>query len=233
MSNTLGLDDDLDGVELIRGLETAFCVGFSDREAEGCRTVGDIFMLLRIRLASGSDAGRRCVNAMAFYRLRRAYSEFGVEGRLSPSTSLKGFSRRSVKRHFKEIRRRAGLRVPRVGCTWLGQIGTALLVMSAAVLLVVAKWSPEWWLLPILVCGSGVVLHRFDPGTFPIDCPTLGDLARKVAALNYGRFVIEGAGSRDNELWTALLEVLSEHSTLPKTEIRMETLLLQSQLWAA
>jgi len=34
MANSLGLDDDLDGVELVRNLEKAFDIGITDKEAE-------------------------------------------------------------------------------------------------------------------------------------------------------------------------------------------------------
>ena len=88
MPNTLGLDDDLDGVELARDLEESFGVKFSDKEASACQTVGDIFRFLLARLPHQSSKIDRCASAMAFYRLRTAVSARGVALRRTPATRL-------------------------------------------------------------------------------------------------------------------------------------------------
>ncbi len=43
MMNTLGLDDDLDTVEVVLNLETSFGIRFTDAEIGAWRTVGDIY----------------------------------------------------------------------------------------------------------------------------------------------------------------------------------------------
>jgi hypothetical protein len=72
---TLGLDDDLDGVEIAQSLEASFGAKFSNKEAEDCRTVGDIFTLLQSHLVRDHRSSSGCASAMAFYRLRRTVAK--------------------------------------------------------------------------------------------------------------------------------------------------------------
>jgi hypothetical protein len=85
----------------------------------------------------------------------------------------------------------------------------------------------------MLAASLGIMLVLLDPGKVPPDCQTLGDLSRKVTGLNFGKLSDEGAEPRDKDLWNALVEVLSEDTLLPKSEIQAETLLLQKQLRSA
>ena len=70
------------------------------------------------------------------------------------------------------------------------------------------------------------VCMRIDPGALREDCRTLGDLAIKASALNYGQLTERGGAVWANELWGALAEVLSEFSDLPKPQMRRDTVLI-------
>ncbi len=233
LPNMLGLDDDLDGVEVVRNLEVSFGVKFSNKEAEDCRTVSDILKVLHNRLTTDEGSGQGCASAMAFYRLRRALTKSGIRSRLAPTTALDSISESSPKAVFRQIHTETKMRLPGLGLSGMGQIGLALLLGGLLGLLGAAVGTHQWAVVSVLVATTGAVLMRLDPGRFPASCKSLGDLARKVAGLNFGAFLSAGAGCRERDVWSALIEVLSEHSSLPKTEIREETVLLRSQLRAA
>jgi len=74
MMNTLGLDDDLDTIEVVSNLETSFSVRLTDAEVSAWRTVGDIYSTLRSRVSNSGKRGGRCATATTFHRLRRARS---------------------------------------------------------------------------------------------------------------------------------------------------------------
>jgi hypothetical protein len=74
-----------------------------------------------------------------------------------------------------------------------------------------------------------VPIIRTDRGKLPSDCRTVGDLAQKFAAKNFGTLVSMGASPRDKDIWRAMVEVLSEYSGLPKAEVTPDTLLLYKQ----
>jgi acyl carrier protein len=70
MPNTLGLDDDLEPVEVVRHLERIFDIRVSNEEAESIFNVGEFYDLLLDKIPS-NDADRKCASAMTFYRIRR------------------------------------------------------------------------------------------------------------------------------------------------------------------
>jgi hypothetical protein len=233
MPNTLGLDDDLDGNELISDIQVSFSIKFLDKEAEACRTVGDIFTLLRDRFAVHKDGGQRCASAMAFYRLRKTFLEMGAKSKLRPTLRLEGIVGLSAKAVFVGINSHTGFILPRLPFAITGKIGIFSLIAGLIMLLISSFMFPSFWFIPPLISLSGIVLIRLDCRQFPSDCHTVGDLALKVSRLNFGNLVAEGARHRDEDIWNALIEVLSEYTTLSKADISPETLLLQSQLRAA
>ena len=68
--NTLGLDDDLDGVELLIAIHRAFDVEISNEDAGTINTMGDLHDLLMSKFED--TGGEKCHTSMAFYRVRRA-----------------------------------------------------------------------------------------------------------------------------------------------------------------
>jgi hypothetical protein len=233
MINTLGLDDDLDTVEVVSNLETSFSIRFTDAEISAWRTVGDIYSTLRSRVSYLRKGAGRCATAMTFHRLKRALSEMSIDTRLRPDTPAKGLTTLTTKALFKQISANSGLRMPRPRVALWGTVGMWSILASFIGLATTAVVGPHWWPIPMLAAGIGSILWWLDPGEVPPDCQTLGDLSRKVTGLNFGKLSNEGAELHDKDLWNALVEVLSEDSLLPKLEIRPETLLLQKQLRSA
>jgi hypothetical protein len=228
MSNTLGLDDDLDPVEGVVSLEKAFALKISDDEAASCRTVGDIYDLLHSRFAAQIGEPGSCMTSMAFYRLRRSLRGMypGVDFR--PNTQLASCAGGNARAFLNRLRSDTGLRTPGPQGRWLSGVGT-LLVLSALVGVVIAavKGPAILYLAAIALFLVGAALIRFDPGALPQDCATVGDLAIKVSALNYGSLVGSGGAVRPKDLWDAMAEVLSGHSDLPRSAMRRDTLILQ------
>lgn len=231
MRNSLGLDDDLGDAELIQNLEASFGTNFSSIETKACGTVGDLFTLLKLRFSSNGVRNKGCPSAMAFYRLRLALKDAGVLLPLTPGARLNEISSLPPKVLFAKIKSQSSMRLPRLQPGALGRAGQGVTLLAILAFLVLVPMNLRLALVPLSAAGIGGILMRFDRGEFPND-QTLGDLARKVAGLNFGRLVTLGAGQRDRDLWEAFLEVITEHSPTPKDEIVLETLLLQKQLRA-
>lgn len=241
MLATLGLDDDLDGVEILRPIEAVFDVKLSNAEAEAVHTVGDMFDLLRRKI--DVDAGRKCLSAMAFYRLRRAWNDLGIEVGRAPSDDLTRLRLVYTRALVKSLEAKSGLRLPPPASGLVGKIGLAFALggtlgcLALFVCKVAAIWLPipvrDWSaLVPITVLFGGwiigLVIMRFDAGHLPSDCSTLGALAAKSATLSYGRLVKQGGDARDKVLWQALVDTLAEHTKLPADQIARETCFLKS-----
>ncbi len=100
-------------------------------------------------------------------------------------------------------------------------------------MLIVGIVYGAWALAPGILVVTAVALMFIDPGKFPADCETLGELSTKVARLNFGHLAKAGARVTQKELWDSLTEVVSQYSSTPTTEMTSDALLLRSQRSAA
>jgi hypothetical protein len=230
MPNTLGLDDDLDGVEVVRDLERIFDIKVSNEEAERILTVGEFHDLLLSKLQP-NEADKKCATAMTFYRIRSALRRLGYGDRLTPASDMHLLERGRTKSNLMKLEVESGLRLPRTVSTRFGH--RAALFGFLVTLTIVFSLQPGFAsaflgvIIGLVVVGA--VFKYGDPGKLPADLNTLADLTKAAAAMNYGRLVKMGARHRDDDIWDNLVEALS-HYALPKPDITRETFFLQSQL---
>lgn len=231
MPNTLGLDDDLDPVEAVVRLEKAFAVKISDDEAASCNTVGDIYDLLHSRFATKLGEPGSCMTSMAFYRLRRSLRGIhpGVEFR--PTTPLTSYAGSNARWFLNRLRKDTGLQLPGPRGGWLSGMGWILIFVAVvtSVIVAVTKGPTTSYFGGIGLFAAGITSIRLDPGALSGDCTTLGELATKASALNYGSLAGWGGAVRPSDLWDAMTEVLSGLSELPTSDISRETLILHRQ----
>lgn len=232
MSNTLGLDDDLDPVEALNSLEKAFAVKILDEEAASCSTVGDIYDLLHSRFSTQIGDPGSCMTSMSFYRLRRSLREMQPDAELRPDTQLATYAGWNARAFLDRLQQDSGLRLPGPQGQWLSGVGCLLLLLAivGAVVVAVIKGPPILYLAAMALFAVGVVSIRLDPGILSSDCATLGGLARKASMLNYGTLARSGGAVRPKELWDAMAEVLSGLSELPKSDMRRDTLILHQKV---
>lgn len=238
MLKTLGLDDDLEPVEVVISLEKAFDVAITHREAEAIFNVGQLFDLLRAKVQP-SDANRKCSSAMSFYRIRRALDDLHIGIGRAPWSDLSPLNRVYTKSLVRSIEEQSGLRLPRPALGPMGWTGAAFIatgILGSFVWLVAGlllKPPPTAIVAVCLFFGglvTGFALMHFDAGRLPTACRTLGDLAAKAANLSYGRLVKQGADTRDDRVWKAMVEILSDVANVPADRVARETLFLASAL---
>jgi hypothetical protein len=217
MANTLGLDDDLDSVEVVISLEKAFAVNISDDEASSCNTVGDIYDLLYSRFSTQIGAPGSCMTSMAFYRLRRSLRRLhpGVEFR--PDTPLALCAGRNARAFLDRLRSDSGLQLPRAQGRWLSWAGWLLMIVAVLgiALVAVIKGPHIFYVAGIMLIGLSVGATTLDPGALPRDCKTLGGLAAKVSALNYGALAQSGGA-----VWRTFCRVSASFQSLTCAAIR-------------
>ncbi|ANP44485.1 hypothetical protein [Candidatus Viadribacter manganicus] len=228
--NTLGLDDDLDSVELLIAIERAFNIKIPDQDAATASTMGDLHDIVASKLED--TGGEKCRTSMAFYRVRRALKMVLGEVDIRPDTSLSAIWGRSPKLLWAQAQRHCELRLPPLSQTNISGFGG--LLIAAAIFGVPILWIAKitGWLVLALVVGltaAGFVLTRLDPLAFgPI--ATVGDLAQRTASQNYGVLVSLGGRSDTKAIWDALVEVAGAFSeNLPAEKIERTTVILQSQ----
>src|SRR5580658_7168241 len=123
MPNTLGLDDDLEPVEVVRHLERIFDIRVSNDEAESIVNVGAFYDLLLDKIPS-NDADRKCASAMTFYRIRSALRTLGYGDGLTLASDIHGLERGRTKKNLRDVGRESGLRMPETVPTRIGRVGS-------------------------------------------------------------------------------------------------------------
>jgi len=244
MLKTLGLDDDLDSVELMIVLEKVFDTKISDEEAKVISKVGHLFDLLMKKM-SADDVNRKCASAMAFYRVRRALIDMETNVGRSPSSGLSPLQSLYTKSFVRLLEECSGLRLPRPAFSFTGKMGNGILVAGIFSALVTIILGFIFVLLSssigepliaasiiLFVGGSfmGCTLMGIDQGCLPSSCLTLGALASKAAHMSYGRLVKQGANIRDSSVWKAMVEALSDFTNVSADQITRDTYLLRSAL---
>ena len=220
VQSSLGLAGDLDDVELIEDVEEAFGIRFADCDLQQCRTVGDLFELVKGSLPEGERIGRGCATAMCFYRLRRAIlANFGRE--LRPATPIRELSSVPVDALYRVVRE-CGFRPPAPVISIWGCV--ALLLVPTLPLLSIGI-GLTWW-IAAATAAPAIIAYAYSPIRLPGGIATFGDLVRVVASRNIRALSNDGARLRTSEMWTALKDVISDHTALSKDAIESDTLLL-------
>ena len=171
------------------------------------------------------------MTSMAFYRLRRSLLILhpGVEFR--PDTPLERYAGWNARAFLTCLRESSALRLPAPQASWLGGVGCVgvLLAIVFTVIVATTNGAPTAYLAPMALLVVAFIAIRVDPGVLSPECTTLGQLATKASALNYGNIAQGGGAIRPAELWDAMTEVLSDFSSLPTADMHRDTLILQTR----
>lgn len=228
--NTLGLDDDLDTVELIQEIERAFSVSLPDERLQTVNTVGQLFSL--VREAYPTPGAGECPSSMTFYRLRRAIEATGDDAGIRPGTLL-GALRASPRHIRRRMRNAEGLEIPSLVNGPLGNLGGILLLMSLPVFLLGPPFTREPWVAALGLLGIVTATFMFiqDGMRFSASTPTIGDLTREIVNFNRGPLFRKGARPADaQELWLSFRRVVaSQCESIHAEDIVPDTVILQSE----
>ncbi len=224
MRKSLGLAGDGDELDLIQDLEEVFAIKFTDAELEACRTAGDLNDIVWRHLSGRSGADNiRCMNAMAFYALRRALISVGTRRKIGLPDRLDSFAI-TPKDLASALQQQTGLKLAFV----LGALGTAgefMIVAGIVCLLLAMKWHALLIGAGVLFLGARILLKR-DSGAYKDGCVTVGDASVAIAADNFGRLAGKGARFDAGNVWRVLCAALSSHGECPAKEIGPGTLLI-------
>lgn len=212
-------DDDLD---LLRDIEQVFDVRIPPEVSRNWWTIGDAHQWLLESLQKGPTEGR-CPTAMAFYQLRSAVVPNATRKALRPGTPLRDISKNPAA-FLRLLRRATGLTIPAAKWRWVGVLGGWLISLGMPGCLA-ALLSGRLQVAAIAAAGVAIggLLCWMDRGRFPGDMATLGDLARRVAALNRNTLRSRGARHMADEEWATLAAVVAEFSLVDADDIGPDT----------
>jgi len=204
-------------VDISAPIHDAF--GVRLRRVHEYRTLGDIHRTLVA--AFEGQRGGKCAVAMAFFRLRRA---LGRRRGLTPSLELETLAPRKASSLLKMLARQTGLTMPETHGDAVQNTGAILLIVSTLAGIGLLTSGPAiylWIVLALFALGGAIASlggTRFYEGT-----RTLGRLAGRVAAINFGMLVKQGACAGPDQLWAALVEIAGMYTDIPRDQLRPET----------
>nr|WP_295468902.1 acyl carrier protein [Mesorhizobium sp.] len=215
-ASTLGLAGDGDELDMLEAVESSFGIRLDTQETERIETVGQLFDVVLAKTSVDQDA-RKCATAIAFYRLRRALGDRSA----SPRSRLDEIISDTPARLHRRIERDTGLAMPRAS---LGRIGltalfAAILLVPATIMTVAHGWP--YWPLMTLPAAAAVGSIWLDSRRWHEE--TLGEMARKVANLNFAKLSKFGARSSAGDAWMAYTGLLSDITGIDIEEIGRET----------
>jgi hypothetical protein len=227
MANTLDLDPECGGIDLVDEVEAAFGIKVADDEAERCWTVGDLYDVIRARTPHWDEQDGSCASSAVFYRFRRALAP-EEKREVSPSSALRGAGM-SIRQLFNTLRKETGLRLPTEGETAIGVVAGWLCLLGFIGGLI-ALYDGAWIAAGVgaLAVAVGILLGRLEPARLPLGVATVGDLVRRTVALNAQDLARTGA--RPPDRWAVLVALAAEHGSLPPDQIGPDTFLLRKSM---
>jgi len=218
-----------DTCDLIHVIQDSFGMEFTSDELIAAETVGQLSEIISIK--STHARSERCLSAIVFYRLRRAFTELFQSSRaqVRPDTRLEEFLPWTERRsRWRRLQGHLGLVLPRLAApTWLL---CSALVTSVAVARAYARRFPHltagglvtgvvWFLAFFLLVRLLSPFVR----TLPRACGTVGELAKVTLARNYDRIATEVGGSSRPEILSALRQLIAVETGRKSEEILAQT----------
>ena len=204
------LDGD-DAEDMLRELERRLGFAFEPEEIDSALSLGELRDAIVGHIDPRWSEGRRCLDAMSFFRLRKALAAMGAP-RASTVSALERVAPPLTL--LAELKRRSGLDMPSAqpGAAALAGLGLAMGSIGVAL----AGWTLGVWHLSLaaacLLGPLGWMLYMIAPWRLPSGCETLGGLARRVAMLNVATLARDGARVGEAEIWRILVRELSDVS---------------------
>jgi acyl carrier protein len=211
----LELFDGEDTCDLMHVIQDSFGMEFTSDELIAAETVWQLSEIISEKLRH--PRSERCLTAIVFYRLRRAFSELfrSPRARIRPDTRLDELLPWTERlSRWRQLQGYLGLSLPRLMApTWL--LGLAL-VTSVAVAWAYAQRFTRFTMDGLVTGGVWflaffLLVHLVRPlaRTLPRACKTVGELATVVVARNYAKLATEVGGSSPKELFSALRQLIA------------------------
>lgn len=218
-----------DTCDLIHVIQDSFGMEFTSDELIAAETVEQLSEIISIK--SNHARSDRCLSAIVFYRLRRAFTELFQLSRaqVRPDTRLEEFLPWTERRsRWRRLQGHLGLVLPRLAApTWLL---CSALVTSVAVAWAFARRFPHLTAGGLVTSTVGflaffLLVRLLTPfvRTLPRACGTVGELATVTLARNYAKLATEVGGSSPTELLSVLRQLIAVEIGRKVEEISAET----------
>lgn len=208
--------DDEDAVPIVEAVEQVFGVTISDSEAETCETVGGLFALVCAKLPTIDRSDHLpCLTAATFRPIRRALLARCPDLDVRPDTRLVSFIKGHDHREWRTyLASETGLSIPQPVLRGFFVYVLGFATMAWCLIQFVGYGFASFFAVCLLGWLISKMVSRYGRWIWE-DIVTVGDLARKTAALNVAQAVKKHGAVRKGEAWQALVTLLQGFS--PRT----------------
>lgn len=229
--NSFDIDPEWGDIDLLEQVERAMGIEVSNFEAANVANFGDLFDLVCSKL-EGPGKPSSCFSAHVFYNLRSSLVDGPLARSVGPQTQLAQVRPGGDEREFwSAAENRLGFKIP-------GNVvgnGCLFSVFSAITLFCVALFIQTTLTVLLFFVSIGFAFYflRTDQGHFDVPKQaTFGDLAQRIASLNFGLLTRRLGGYRKHELWNSLVTIINEDVGRPiaPSDVSRESLFFDSQL---
>lgn len=212
-------------------VERIFGIILTDEECEACRTMGDVETLIWRHVSQRGGAQDRCMTAMAFHELRRAFPDPNRQRKIGPATAITAFGLNAARFHGT-LRRATGLEPCGYGTLFsllgaLACLSGFFFALGSAfhMLFSLSTEALPTFAAAVTAVALGMLALRFDPGSFQA-VRTAGDAARHLADRNFAAFAARGGRYDRDSVWRTLRQVAGGDTGCKPDDISPETLII-------
>jgi hypothetical protein len=226
--------------DLLATIEDSFGITFPDYAAVLGKSVRELAKY--IAGESKYSKAERCLSAVMFYRLRRAYSELfdTPRGTIRPATSLDillPWSSRGDR--WRRLQQHLGLTFPNLTCPLWLVVGVLSLSLTIAVASSVELSKAMNAMFGLGLGAGGAVLDSFCfwiavsallmkwstplARTLPRGCETFGGLVKAVLARNFATLAAQHGGTSEDEIASLLCQLIAAEVGVDSNEITPDT----------
>jgi len=218
-----------DAGNLLNLIQESFGIEFSVDELIAAQTIGQLSDCLSNKLAH--PRSERCLNAVVFYRLRRAFlaRSGGARATVFPRarmTELLPWAQR--RNRWRELSSSSGMVLPNLAYPlWLVFLS---LLVSFGIAWAFSHRFPQFSAGGLVTFGVGLsawillnwVLHPL-ARAFPESCDTFADLVKVTLARNYAKLAGEFGGSPRKEILSVLSQLIAVEIGCGAEKVTAET----------
>lgn len=220
----------LDGVELLLEVEETFGFSIPDQDVAELHTPGQLHQYILDHRFNGRATG--CLSSVVFYRLRRALMSVAGLDRdaIRPAVKMKQVFPRQHRRHWAQLRKALGLRLPPLARpTWVSAIATTLGCAGVATVppMVGLSYGTGAATVAGLLSVIGIpwlLITLTEPLAvcFRSNFATVGGLTTAILQRNYGAISDACQKANAEEVWQTLQALIVEQLGVRREDVTKE-----------
>lgn len=222
-TNSVGLGGDGDDVDLMEDFESVFQIKITDKEAENIVILNDAFELICSKLPTDVTHNKKCLTAMAYYRLNKA---LGNSRKTIPSTEIKVPSDQTPKDFQKHLEQVSQLKLDFAtrSSRWVDAIRFLQLISWIAAPVVWSGFAALVGSIALFAATHIVwrLADRADSRVWAYN-GTIADLARIASQRNIGTLVSSGGKWGKDDVWRTMVLVIHDMTGYPMNKMKPET----------